>query len=262
MAKIQFYGKGILREQDYIDNTAYMETLGLPKIEDAPLHDTALAVVGGGPSIVSHLDEIRSFPGHVWGVNGAFNWCKRNGIKSVYVTVDPKPPTKLIELGPSDEAIVADYTCPVRMERLLRKGPRIRTYKVHPEGRGWTGPSTASVAMCMAPIMGYQHITFFGCESCFSDQKHAYPSDDYHDLLEVDVAGEKFLTAPQLIIQAEVMSAAIRKFPHIYRERSGGLLSALVEHGEENYNVTRVSRSILEGIEQLRADNERMAANL
>lgn len=260
--RIQFYGKGILREQDYITNTAYMETLGLPKITDAPLHDTALAVVGGGPSIASHVEELRSFKGHIWGVNGAFNWCKRNGIKSVYVTVDPKPPAHRINLDSDDEVIVADYTCQKRIERLLKKGPRIRTYKVHPEGRGWTGPSTACVAMCMAPIMGYQDITFYGCESCFGTEKHAYPSNDYHDLLEVDVEGEKFLTAPQLIIQAEVMSAAIRKFPHIYKERSGGLLSALIKHGEENYNVTRVSRSILEGIEQLRADNERMAANL
>jgi hypothetical protein len=50
-----------------------------------------LAIVGGGNSIKEHVDELRSWDGDVWAVNGTINWCMDNGIKAAFYTIDAQP---------------------------------------------------------------------------------------------------------------------------------------------------------------------------
>ena len=51
-------------------------------------HEMPLAIVGGGPSVKDHLDELRAWPGHIWGVNAACTWLAKQGIGSLFFSVD------------------------------------------------------------------------------------------------------------------------------------------------------------------------------
>src|SRR3546814_19809171 len=69
-------------------NRAHVGTLGLakPQKQKRP----PLAVVGGGPSLTSSVEELRAWQGDIWIACGAFPWCRDNGIEGTLFNVDPQ----------------------------------------------------------------------------------------------------------------------------------------------------------------------------
>jgi len=191
-----------------------------------------LAVVGGGPSILERVDELRAWKGDIWAINGACSWCADNGISAYMMSVDPHPDLAGLVRG-VERAVLAEHCDPSVFKALKDK----QVYKITGD---IPGPTSAVAAAKVGILAGYDSVTFFGCESSFTDKTHAYEEQLPDDLVRV-MCGEPYLTKLEFILQAEALAKIIRAVPAI-RERSGGFLGALVEHGD--YDVTHISRAL------------------
>lgn len=110
------------------------------------------------------------------------------------------------------------------------------------------GPTTAVAATVAAIRYGYEGADFYGCESSYDVTTHAYKWDEnLSGLIKVRASNKDFLTKSELLSQAEQLASAIRTFPKLYTDKSGGLLGALIESGCE-YEVIAVSRSMLKEV--------------
>jgi hypothetical protein len=123
------------------------------------------------------------------------------------------------------------------------KGP----IEVFPRGDLPNGSSGVATAPMVAAKRGHKHVTFFGCESSFEGQEHAYswPHKTKSRAL-IECGGKRYLTTPQLIMQAEYIAEIAQGVPGFVSVVGGGFLPALIEHGD--YEVLKVSRDIMENL--------------
>lgn len=205
------------------ENARYIKTLGLPYAKGAG----RLAVVGGGPSINAHVNELRSWDGEIWAVNGTVNWCLDRGIDAAFYTIDAQPIENWVyDLSRIKRAVLCDDCDPSVVGAL--KGAAISLVP-YPDG----GPTSAAAADLLSIQCGYTSVTWFGCEGSFGDNTHAFDSFPVSDWIVVRIGGTDYRTKPEFLDQAKIMSEVIRTIPNVYSERSGGLLAAMVEHGPE-----------------------------
>lgn len=204
-------------------NAEHARTLGLPGVEFAG----HVAVVGGGPSLADHIDELRAWKGPIWAINGTWRWLKERGVKATFFTVDPKPQAWL-ELVPGDSAIVAMVGSPELFRSLM--GGYVRTFDLGMHDVN-SGVTSATATPHLAVKMGHGSVTFFGCDSSFEGfESHVYPADLPDDLMIVQVGDQGFATKPEFIMQADDLAALCRELPVFHRNRSGGLLAALIDN--------------------------------
>ena len=177
-----------------------------------------LAIVGGGSSIESRIGELLAHKGDIWAINGAWRWCAERGIPAWFYSADPRP--NIAKLCNGAPVILADHADPETWakagEKRMVKGPYI-------------GPSSATSTLRTALHAGYRKMTYYGCESSWSENTHAYEHKPTDDWLQVRVGGNEFVTNLHLLHQAEVLAEVLRAAPNVYNERSGGLLAALIE---------------------------------
>jgi hypothetical protein len=214
--KIHFTAKCNTADEEIRRNEAINSRLALPAI--GPVSER-LAVIGGGASIADRLDEIRRFDGERWAINGAFRWCSERGMESTFFSVDARPVVVPMAQG-AKRAVLA-----LRCDPALFAIPHVEIA----DASDLIGPSSATTAPLVAIKRGHRHMTFFGCESCYSVRAGPSPSPvDYQDRLLVRVGDAEFLTNPGLLMQAEMLAEIIRSAPHVFSEQSGGLLRALI----------------------------------
>ena len=199
-----------------------------------------LAVVGGGASVEGYLDELREWPGDVWGVNYTAPWLRARGVDCFFYTIDPKD----LDLDSVGAAVLADHCHP----SLVGKADSLA--KVVPP---MPGPTSAVASSLFCLRYGYDGAVFFGCDSGFEKTSHIYRDDPVPDLVVVECGGKQYRTRLELILQAEQLSSVIREFPDRFACRGIGFLSALVEHGV--YDVKQISKGIAEGLRYERAFN-------
>lgn len=211
-------------------NAVINKKLGLPQHRGSG----RLAVVGGGPSIRHHIEELKNWNGTVWAVNGTINWCLDHGIDASFYTVDAGAMKRWVyPLDRITRAVLAIDCCPEMFTRLSKADVSVLNI---PDG----GPTSANSADWFAIESGYTGLTYFGCESSFEETTHAYDAHPIGQWIVVRVGGKDYRTKPEFLEQARIMSEVIRAVPSYYDERSGGLLSAMVEHGME-YELIEVS---------------------
>lgn len=218
------------RDANAIEN----KKLGLPEHRGSG----RLAVVGGGPSIRRHIEELKAWEGAIWAVNGSINWCLDHGIDAWFYTIDAAPASRwFYPLDRIKRAAIA-IDCDPGMFALL-KDAEVTTL---PCADG--GPTSANSADWMSIEAGYHGgVTFFGCESSFEETTHAFASPPIEGWITVQVGGKEYRTKPELLEQARIMSEVIRAVPSFYSERSGGLLAAMVKHGME-YELMDISPEV------------------
>lgn len=205
-------------------NVRHTKTLGLPSVEYAG----NVAVVGGGPSLIHHIDELKAWAGPIWAINGTWAWLKDRGVKATFFTIDPKP--QPLKFGPGDSALVASVGCAELFNSLA--GGYVRTFDLGFHDTH-TGVTSATAAPHLAIRMGHRSVTFFGCDSSFGDDgSHVYDDDLPFGMIDVHVGGELFETKPEFVMQADDLAALCRELPGFHRNRSGGLLAALIAHPE------------------------------
>lgn len=195
-----------------------------------------LAIVGGGPSIEHHIDELRDWTGDVWAINGAWNWCRDKGISAMFYSADPGP--VVAEMCKDAEAVLAAHCDPAAFAAARR------AYRAD-----WpvAGPTSAIAGARFAIEAGYEHITFFGCESCFDGDSHAYGNKDLKGQITIRTLHRVFNTNLVLMSQAEYLAGIIQAAPNVFSERSGGLLGAMAKHNE--WELVEATPDVYEAIE-------------
>jgi hypothetical protein len=245
--KLEFYGTGCVppgREEQNLRHTA---TLGLPHVSEQ--ERPPLAVVGGGHSVLRALDELRAWPGDVWACGSAFHFCVAQGIRATFFCIDPQPETAPLGRG-AKHAIVCTSMDPAMFEEL--KDAKVEIFDlIREEGKMNHWATTATSAPMLAVQMGYRDVSFFGCESSFEQDTHAYRHEQTPEQILVACNGQSFLSHPAYFMQAEYLSAVIRTAPHIFHDRSGGLLAGLI--ADPDYDITHGTRGLYELVHRERA---------
>lgn len=205
-----------------------------------------LAIVGGGPSVADHLEELRNWDGDIWSVNRTSNWLKPRGVESILYAVDAeKDPFYWPDPANVNGAILAVMCAP----NIVARYRPIRLFDVHLGGpESYIGGSTAvTSAFILTVSMGYRDIHYFGCEGSFAATDHIDRNDNPEKQLIIRAGGVDYRTDPQMYLQCQEMEWKFRRFPHIIKNRSGGLLAAMVEHpGWEVVAVNDAFRKQLE----------------
>lgn len=220
-------------------NIAHTRSLNLPYVneKDRP----PLAVVGGGHSVVQFLDLLRNWQGDIWACGSAFHWCCANGIEATFFCVDPQPETASLAVG-AKKAILCTSIDPAVFDVL--KAAEVEVFDlVHEADTSNHGATTATAAPHLAIQMGYSDVTFFGCESSYPEgASHAYHNEAMEHTIRVACNAGCFVTNPGYLLQAEFLATMIRLLPGVLKERSGGLLGAMVQDIE--YDITHGSPSL------------------
>jgi hypothetical protein len=242
--KIRWSGGPNIPPEKTASNIANCKAHGFPEIGDAVR--PALAIIGGGPSVQEHVRELQDWPGDVWASGSAFPWAVANGIKASYLTIGQEPVLAEKCAGAS-HAVLATCCDPSVFEAL--KGARVEVFDLHHEGKDANhGVSSVTAVPKVALLMGYTEIHFFGCDSSYEDQTHAYPDDPPPQFkLVVQCNGKSHKTCAYMLIQAEFLSVVMREVPSVFVNRSGGLLKALIEApGLMDYDITHGDSELVE----------------
>lgn len=235
--KVLFRPEGCIPLEQVLDNVRLANLRGLPHVKGSG----RLALVGGGPSAARYLDELRAWPGEVWGINGAASWLVDQGIAATFVTVHPmvdnvSPRVRRAVLGEECSPELFDALSDRAVFLLTDQTPSGQTL---PRG----GTTATAVAIC-APLLGFTDVSFFGCEGSYAATTHNYPvyQDPAEPWVIVRANGETFRTKAEFLMQSRIIAEFVHAYP-FYEERSGGLLAALVQ--DHDYDVTDMAPSLL-----------------
>jgi hypothetical protein len=227
-------------------NSAHSITLGLPVIEKMSFVNAGrLAVVGGGRSVIDHLQELREWDGAVWGINGACQWLKTQGIEATLFSVDPDRCLAELSVG-CGKAILGSHCHPSVFEAL--KDAQVTIFHAeHVKGAvtPMIGGSTSATRVPKAALLlGYREIHYFGCESSYEGATHTFKDEADNEKQLIIRAGDKeYRTTLQFMVQAENLAKLVRELPHLFKDRSGGLLSAMIAH-PETWEVVALSAAL------------------
>lgn len=197
------------------------------------VHPHPVAVVGGGPSLLDRLDELREWPGDIWAINRTADWLQARGIDCAYFSVDP-----LVIPSSVKRALVCSACHPQVLE-----GKDVLMFDLSEHGGGIVGGSTtATRAPTLAAFMGYPGVHFFGCDSSFQTFDHIDRHEAYPEELIVKANGRTFHTYPEFLMQAECLTDIIRLAPELFVNKSGGLLQAMMV--DDQWEVVAVSDAL------------------
>jgi hypothetical protein len=240
--QIAFIGEVPVSDEGLREHVTHAKALGLPFVSEQQPHGGRLAVVGGGPSIVDKLDEIRGFS-DIWAINGACGFLREHGIDSTLLSVDPCDFLAPRVAG-AKRALLATRCHPDVFKAL--KGADITVFDLeHDGGNVWASTATASVVFPLATMLGYRQTVLFGCEGSFSERSHAYMDEaELQDLrFVVECGGKRYDTAPDLYTITQQLAVFMRlAINDSFTERSGGLLRALTKN--EAHDIVEVSPTL------------------
>jgi hypothetical protein len=231
--------------------------LGFPRIGKAGT--PRLAVVGGGPSIKNHIEELKAFDGDIWAINGAFQWCKENGINAWFFSVDPSDLVAKFCKGAKRAMVVMDCH-PTTFKALSSAKVEAIDLTGLPHG-----PSSSTSAPTIGLMRGYKEFYFYGCEGNFAETTHAYGDYGLEMLLQVRCNGEDYMTTADMMIQVEHLGDLLRADPNEFQDKSvrfidksGGLLANYVK--DPNISVEAASKHLYDAVVQSHKDREARAA--
>jgi len=236
MTKINFVSLDPVSQETLAEHRDYSRGLGLPEIGSRPVTDR-LAIVGGSPSVVNHIEELQNFDGEVWAINEAHEWCQNNGIVATFYCIDP---TDTFEyLSTTTKAVLADIVAPSVFDDLIANDCDIELVRLD---EIMHGSAAASSGPQIALRRGHKHVTMFGCAQSFTTSTHLYKDVSRHNQLWVECGGTEYRTTSQNVMQAELLAELATAFPSFITVKGEGFLPALIKHGD--YDVSHVSRHI------------------
>lgn len=234
-------------EDVILANVENTKSLGLKTYRSWQSDKTRLAVVGGGPSIKDKIEALKNWDGDVWAINGAWKWCRDNGIDATFFACDPHP--IVMQWAEGASKAILEQSCDPAVFRLL-KSSDVYTFDGDGDNGGIVGyASTASCAPHLAIRMGYRSVTFFGCESSYQlDGSHAYMDEARKEQMIVRCGPAEYLTAPDLFLQAVALSKFLREVPEFLSEDCGGLLRGMFHHPD--VHIVWVSQALVDVLEK------------
>lgn len=206
-----------------------------------------VAVVGGGPSVADHLDELRNWKGPVWAVNNTAAWLAKHGVSCTLVAVDPRYIHS--EAHPD---ILGAYFATCCAPELFAAWPDALAFDLSEDAEGGIigGTTTAARMPMLALKMGYTHVHFFGCDSSNADNGVSHADRDEvgrKDLLVVRAGAKDYVTTPDYYLQCQDLTAICKALPEAFTCRSGGLFAAMLAH--DDWEVVAVSDSLKQAID-------------
>ncbi|MCP5087444.1 MAG: DUF115 domain-containing protein [Rhodobacteraceae bacterium] len=240
-------------DDDLYRNIRENSALPLPWIGYEEPHGGAAILVGGGPSVAEHIEEIRNAQGTIFAMNGASQYLRGHGIEPDFQViadakeetsrlVDPQALSHLIA-SQVDRATIesaGDVTLwHLGIEDMESVFPPARVRKGGYSLIGG-GAAVGNSSMCLAYVMGYRDMHCFGFDSSHrGGQSHAYRQgmNDFIPTVAVDWAGKTYTSSVAMKAQAEKFQITAQRLKHagcsvtVYGE---GLLPAMYNTPSED----------------------------
>lgn len=232
-------------DADLERNIRHNTALTRPWIAQAPPHDGIAVMVGGGGSVVEHLDEIADLRGTIFAMNAASRYLRGNGIPVDYQVIgDAKAETASLVDPAAGAHLFASQVHPDTMAKADAFVWHLDIANVEsffPEERrkrgGYAliggGAAVGNSALCLAYTMGFRTFHIFGYDSChWRGKSHAYdqPMNRFIPTTDVEWAGRTFHASIAMKAQAEkfqVTGQALQQAGCTLHVHGDGLLQAM-----------------------------------
>lgn len=208
--------------------------LGLPLLGMEPVKAGAVSICGGGPSLLSTLDELT---GEIWGLNATHDFLVSKGI-DVDVAFLWDPHVMMADMvTPREETryYLASHCNPKLFEKL--KGCDIHIFHaeighdIAPDidRIGWHGPiiGGGSGAVTRAPFLayclGFREIHLFGGDSSFTESSHVDRAE-HGRVIDVTCGERTFKCHAWMAAQAKELPKICRTIPAQIVVHGDGLL--------------------------------------
>lgn len=209
-------------DEDLARNIEANTKLDLTWLYARDAHARPAVLVGGGPSVADHLEEIAALKragASVFAMNAASVWLRRNGIAVDYqvicdakaetaALVDPAAPAHLFASQCHPDTVAAAPAPALWHLAIDGVEAHFPHEKVKRGGYALVGGGAAvgNSAACVAYVLGYRVLHLFGYDSCHRDgESHAYrqPMNDFIPTIDVEWAGRIFTASVAMRAQAE-----------------------------------------------------------
>jgi protein-tyrosine phosphatase len=230
---------GILNVEDreIRDHVRYNVAQGWQQISPHISNDREVAILGGGPSLADHLDDLRALKArgvHMVTMNGTYHWALTHGLGPVtQIVVDARQFNARFTHPVSEGCYY--LICSQAHPDVFAGLPRDKTFIWHTtteliddilrdqygQGPGavpyWPIPGGSTVLLRAIPLLrtlGYSRFHLVGCDSSLRDDAHhAYsqPENDGHATIAVTVTGGRvFKCHGWMLSQAQQVMDLIR----------------------------------------------------
>jgi hypothetical protein len=226
-------------------------------------NDIEVLILGGGPSLSEHLEEIRSRRANgarLVTLNGTYNWAHANGLKvSAQIICDARSfNTRFVDPIDDDPNGCRYFLASQVDPELFAKCPPDRTYMWHTGAEAYRelldqnlkwwyailgGCTVLLRSLPLLRMLGFQKFHLFGCDGAIASSgpgqyhHHAYPQpeNDGEMVIPVTVGGRVFHCNPWMITQAQNFIDLIKFMGDDFElEMHGdGLLSYIITHAAE-----------------------------
>jgi len=230
-------------------------TAGYGQVEPHVGNNVEVLILGGGPSLNAHVDEIKARQAagaKVVTLNGAYQWALDHGIAPVtQVMVDARAFNARFTRPPREDCLylMASQCDPAAFEGL----PKDRTLLWHTsaedmrdlldelyDGKPWFGiPGGSTVLLRAIPLLrmlGFRRFHLYGCDSCLDGGAHhayAQPENDGPVAIPVTCGDRMFWCHPWMAAQAQEFIDLIRVMGETFEIAvyGDGLLAHVLETG-------------------------------
>lgn len=220
--------------------------------------DTVLAIVGGGPSLLDTIDELKeavNMGAKVVALANAAHVLVENGIKpSAHVLLDAKPNNaNFIVDDLNCKYFVASQCDPVVFDKLEILKRKIYIWHAINNAEEFQatndyydkwipiqgGPTIMLRALRLFSVLGYHRFDIFGFDSCVMEGKHhAYDQEaaDGENAVKIGCNGKDFDVRAVDIQQAMEFLKTVKNFGQNWkvRVRGNGLIEHMIRTGANN----------------------------
>ena len=243
------------------ENVEHNIKQGYLQVQPHSTNDIEVMIVGGGPSLLQHIEKIKKLRAKgvkLITINNAYKWCIDNGLTpSAMVMVDAREFNARFTKPVVDDCkyFLASQCNPLCFEGL----PKDRTYLWHTQVddlnevlaeqyETWHPvPGGSTVLLRAIPLfrmLGFKRFHLFGCDSCIEEDKHhAYEQveNDGQLVMPVNVSGKIFNCNPWMVSQAQEFIDLIKMLgDEIELEIYGGLLHHILESGASYADIKEI----------------------
>ncbi len=183
-------------------------------------HDGHLAIIGGGPSLVDSIEEIKwrqSIGQHIWALNNSGKFLEKHCIKTdVQIILDARPENASF-ISKADKYYIASQAAPEVFDALSEKS--VTLWHINSPGMAellqnaekpaymvGAGTTVGINSIALAFLKGYRKIHLYGFDSSYRDVEHHAYSQTINDAEKVAPAlyGDKeYICANWMIGQAQ-----------------------------------------------------------
>lgn len=245
-----------ISEEKVRENVRANIATGWQQIKPHATNDQEVMILGGGPSLNEHIEQIKVLRGQgvkLITLNGTYNWAIEHGLTpSAQIMVDAREFNSRFTKPVVDgcKYLISSQCDPAVFDEL----PKDRTYLWHTSAESirdlldeqykdevwWGVPGGSTVMLRAIPLLrmlGFKQFHLFGFDSCIVERHHAYaqPENDSECVIPMIVAGRVFQCHPWMATQAQEFMDLIKVMgDEIELEVYGdGLIAHILKSGAE-----------------------------